>query len=381
MNKLFKKILVVQALYVFTFFGFTSALISPLAIAAPRCIQLFQTKSSILNELATTPVTVAQVSFENKKIPLILVNHNSVASLSSIYNKSIGFAVAHQRGSGNDHGLFRLGEFFIDRDAPGLRARGEINSTGISWASVPEYVLYNHKKGGGNNRVEVLFELSESEYNTAALYQKMRRAALVRPDFSFGRDSNPRDANNRITESSENCFSFCTGASTSSHLRIMRSKIKEIIQQDLDTILNSEEMKNYIHTIKNYMLNSDLSDTQLNPNLTSQFESPNSIKNLNLDRAVETELLNWIIGLKLSEDYSDLLNSLDVHNSSDFSNVRSARASAVLIYDSFVSLDYFLTDKYYSVGAFSTWQNQDLTVFQKETPKISLNKLKKFFGF
>lgn len=352
------------------------------AKAAPQCVQLFKTPTStLLREIENKPVPRGDVRLANKTIPIILVNHNSVSSLLPVYSKSIGFVVTHQRGAGNDHGLFRLGEYFIDRDAPGMRARGEVNQTGISWASVKDYVDHTYKKGGGQNRIEVLFELTESEFNTATIYQKMRRAALIRPDFSFGRDTNPQDTNNRLAQNAENCFSFCTGAGAQSQNQTIRQKINQLSGVDSTTLLNNAEMKTYIDGIKKYLLESDLSDAFLNPTLTTHLDTPQNIKNLNLDRNAEIELLNWIVGFKISEDYTSLLRNLNIHNSSDFSNVDSPRATAVLVYDATVGADYFLTSQYESQGVFSTWKNTDLTVPAKEAPKKPFAAFRKIFGF
>ena len=127
--------------------GILALSLSPLNVfAGPQCVELFHQQNSIEKRLEASPVAIGEVSITNKKLPVILVNKNSISSLDPIYKKSLGFVVTHQKGYNNDHGLLRLGDYFIDRDTPGYRSRGEINSTGISWASVKEYTDYSYRK-------------------------------------------------------------------------------------------------------------------------------------------------------------------------------------------------------------------------------------------
>ncbi len=329
--------------------------------AGSQCTDLFRHENAVVQLLNNSTVPVGEVNLGAKKIPVILANKESMEALKAVYRKSLGIAVTHQLGYNNDHGLLRLGDFFIDRDTPGARNRGEIHRTGITWASVSEYANYAYRKNS-YNRVEVLFDLSPAEYNTAMIYQKMRRAAVVRPDFNFGGDNNPKNVNNRITEAGEICFSFSTGSNTSGQARGIENKIREMGIHDVGTLMNQPDVQSYILGVKKLILESDLSEGQLNPKITLKVVAPASIKNLNLGKNQEAELLNWVVGLKISHEYTELLRTLNISNSSSFSNVNSPRASAVLVYDGNVSKRDFLSPQYKSEGIFSTWLNTALNV-------------------
>jgi len=338
--------------------------INTTAHAQNKCVEIFQIPNAIISQLENSSVAIGSVDIYGKKIPTILVNKQSVDSLKTIYNQSIGIVVAHQKGYKNDHGLLRLGDYFIDRDIPGFRNRGEINSTGLSWAPVKEYTQYTFGNQGSYNRVEVLFELSPSEYQVAMIYQKMRRAAIIRPDFTFGGDNNPKDVNNRLSDCGEICFSFSTGSATRSQEQSIRRKIQSYNITHVDTFMKSDDIIVYVNLIRSHLQNSGLSGIELHPNLSHRFETPISVKNLNLDQNAQIDLLNWIIGLQITMEYRQLLEKLEINNSSDYSSARSSRASAVLIYDGKTSKEDFLKSEYKSEGVFSTWTNKGLTIIQ-----------------
>jgi len=205
----------------FVLFSFILFLILPtVSFSQNHCAAVFQEQKSIISELKSIQgVATGEVSAANKRIPVVLANAESIASLKVILQKTLGIVIAHQKGYRNDHGLLRLGDYFIDRDIPGYRRDGELNTTGISWAKVNDYVQYQYGREGGYNRIEVVFDLSQTEFETAMIYQKMRQAAIVRPDFNFGGDYNPKDVNNRLTDCGEICFSFSTGSAVEAQVR------------------------------------------------------------------------------------------------------------------------------------------------------------------
>lgn len=346
--------------------------ISSISTAQIQCQNLFNDYSKqklpqLLQKLSGLPVPIGEVSISlksgnTKRLPVILVNAKSLESISPIYEQSIGMVVAHQKGHSNDHGLLRLGKYFIDRDVPGIRSRGEINNTGISWSPVKDFVDYATKKLT-SNRIEVMFELSATEYNTSLLYQKMRRGAMIRPDFTFGQDKNNPEWNN-VIKTGENCFTFCTGSGVAQQINAIKEKINSITHQPTDVLMVNLEVAKYTEIIKSNLLKIDLSASHLNPDLVLLGEIPNIVKNLNLSRTLEVELLNWIVGLKISQDYYELLQTLNIKNSSSFSNVESNRATAVLIYDAKVNPQTFLSAQYTSNGIFSTWKNNEFVEIQ-----------------
>lgn len=334
------------------------------ANAQNACRDLFKSSNPVLAILDEKPVAIGEVKLYTKTVPVILANNESVDSLKSIYNQSIGIVVAHQKGYNNDHGLLRLGDYFMDRDTPGARHRGEIHRTGISWAEVKGYTQVTAGRAGSYNRIEVLFYLTPAEYDVAMIYQRMRKAAIIRPDFNFGGDSNPKNVNNRLTDCGEICFSYSTGSQTRSQILSIQSKIKNLGVADYNLISADPEMKTYLLNAKSKLLKSELNVEKLSPSMFLDMNTPLVIQNLKLEKQVEAELLNWIIGLEISKDYNSLLSTLNISNSSDFSNVNSPRASAILIYDGNVKKEQFLKEDYRSEGVFSTWRNTDLQVQQ-----------------
>lgn len=333
--------------------------------AQNACRELFKSTNPILAALDEKPVAIGEVDVYGKKIPTILVNNESVDSLKEIYNQSIGIAVIHQKGYNNDHGMLRLGDYFIDRDRPGARQRGETHQTGISWAEVKGYTKVAFNRAGSYNRVEVLFQLSKPEFEVAMTYQKMRKAGIIRPDFNFGGDFNPKGLNNRLTECGEICFSFSTGSATSSQMQSIQRKFQELrLRQSYEQIVNDPEMQTYLKEAKDKIFKSDLAEDKLSPEMLSTLKIPDIIDNQRLEKIEETELLNWIVGFEITKDYNSLLNTLQISNSSDYSNARNQRASAVLIYDGNTKKEQFLRDDYQSQGVFSTWTNTKLTVHQ-----------------
>jgi hypothetical protein len=343
-----KKINLIQILFLGLIFSANTS------FAANKCVHLFAESVSVIPELQKLQVPAGEISIYEKKIPVVLVNAKSVSELKDLYNQSLGIVVAHQKGYNNDHGLFRLGDFFIDRDSPGYRSRGEIHKTGISYAFVKDYVDYVHQHKNSPNRIEVLFKLSPLEFQTAVLYQKMRRAAILRPDFSFGADSNPKNINNRMQDCGEICFSFSTGSNARSQADSAVRQIEKTGLAKFSDVSNLKSFKNFIHQAKEILWNANLSDQQLNPAMFQNLKVPKKIADLELNNEQQNELVRWIIGEKLSSEYADLLDLLDIHNSSDFSNVHSQRATAILVYDSNISPQQFLSAGYASEGIFST---------------------------
>ena len=340
---------------------------SHLAFSAPianKCTDLFLTSNSIIEEIQKTKLTAGEVQVFSKKIPTILVNKESVADLNSIYEQSIGIVVAHQKGYRNDHGLFRLGQYFIDRDTPGRRQRGELHNTGLSWAPVSEYVNYVYKLPSTYNRIEVLFKLSKVEFNTVAIYQKMRRAAIIRPDFSFGPASNPDQVNNRMSDCGEICFSFSTGSAVYAQVISAQRHIQKMGLQNFSELSATSDFKKLFATAEDYFLNADLSEKKLNPDIFKNFDVPAAIDQLKLSADQQNELVRWVIGAYISKNYADLLTDLQITNASDYSNVRSLRASAVLVYDGNVSKQDFSNTNYISQGIFSVWKNTEFSPIQ-----------------
>ncbi len=349
MKSAFKLLLVVQLL-----------LLPAITFAQVQCLDLFGQQSSFRERLKASGAPVFDTQYAGKTVSSVLVNSQTYKALAPTLKNTIGIVVAHQKGYRNDHGSVRIGDFFVDRDLPGYRNRGEINNTGIAWGTVKDYLDYAYKKAGTYVRVEALFELSNAEYNTALIYQKMRRAALVRPDFTFGGGNNPKEVNNRLDRGGEICFSFSCGSSTPEHVREIAQKLSQLGITDLSAYMSRPSIKDYIQQMKEQILEADLIDG-LFPEMTLTGALKTELEKAfpELTDQQRNTVTNWVVGLSISKDYENLINSLQIHNSSSFSNITSKRSSTILVYDANVSDKDFLTSDYMSEGIFSTWKHKN----------------------
>lgn len=336
--------------------------------AKNMCAGLFSDNTFYQKFLFNKNLPTAEIDYGGKKVVAILANAKSYDELSRIQAESMGIAVIHQGDWRNDHGMLRLGGYFIDRDTPGARRQGETNTTGIAWASVKQYVDYASQRVGGYNRVEVLFDLNASEMKAAVTYQKMRRAGIVRPDFTFGGDNNPKHLNNRLADCGEICFSFSTGSAIYGQIRAIEQNLAKINITNPKEFIEQPKIKEYLDKTLNKLFEANLDQNALNPSFTEGQQGftgilgglfgkkdakPTELQNLT------TEDINWLIGYKASIDYYNLLSTLQIRNSNDFSNLSSPRAKAVVIYDASVSAERFLSKDYNSKGVFSTWYNKN----------------------
>lgn len=324
-----------------------------------KCVQLFDIPFKVIDQINLTDAPVYQGSYEGKTFPSILVNNRTYDKMQNALSKTLGITVIHQTGHGNDHGMLRLGDYFIDRDLPGYRSRGEINKTGIAWASVKEYLVYAEYAQTPYNRIEVLFDLNDAEYETATAYQKMRRAGLIRPDFTYGTDTNPRDLNNRLDGGGEICFSFSCGTSASAQIYQIKRELNKIGVQDVNAFMANPEVVAFVKEARNKILRLGYTVYDLNPDMMADNRKAPAVgRLLNLKKgASRTIALNWIVGLAFTSEYNTLLNTLGINGSSDFSNISSPRAIGMLVYDAVVSDADFMSPDYQSTGAFSTYEH------------------------
>ena len=347
-------------------------LVSSSAQARLFCAGLFSENKLFVEELLAKKIPAAEVNVGNKKLLIALVNNHTFPEVQQLYAHSLGIVVNHQKGYNNDHGMLRLGDYFIDRDAPGARRDGEINTTGISWSPVKGYVDYAAKSGRSYNRLEVLFELKPAEMRTALIYQKMRRAGIVRPDFVFNGAANP-EKNNRLENCGEICFSFSTGSAIDGQVRAIEQKLKSLGVENPHEFIQEPAVRTYLKNISEYLFKAKLDGATLTPTMTTKLDKLGWIKSLlggervkkpALLREMSEEDVNWLLGYKTSVDYASLLKALGVSNSSTFSNVNAPRASAVMVYDANVTQEKFLSDDYTSEGVFSTWRNFESVALQ-----------------
>jgi hypothetical protein len=335
------------------------------------CAALFSENKFYVTQVMDKKIPAAEVDIGNKNILVMLANSRTTAEIKELYSHSLGIVVNHQKGYTNDHGMLRLGDYFIDRDTPGARRDGEINTTGISWSPVKNYVDYAARAGKGNNRIEVLFDLNPKEMRTALVYQKMRRAGIIRPDFTFKGAKNP-ELNNRLEECGEICFSFSTGSGVEQQIRAVEKKIQQLGIENPREFINEPDVAAYLNKMSDYLMSARLDGRSLSPHVTTtltkfsflDFFSRNRVKKPDALRDLHEIDINWLVGYKASLEYSALLKTLGISNSNNFSNVNAPRASAVLVYDAKTSPEQFLNSDYTSEGVFSTWRNNEIIPLQ-----------------
>lgn len=326
-------------------------------------VSSLQKRQSIAQTLVQSQVAAIAKPTEHGAIPVILGNVKNFDSLKSLYEKSIGIIVQHQPDYNNDHGMYRLGLNYIDMDAPGYRQRGELYKTGLSWVSLKEYLQYSYKKSS-SVRIEVLYKLNDFDYNTAYAYQAMRRAAIVRAPFTFGGGRTNMKLPNMMAQGGEHCFSFCSGTSLGAQINEMSNQLRTDGFMNVEKLMEDQEVKNYLAQAQSALLQADPNNAnQLNANIGINIQVPSAIANnatfINGSGTKKTEILNWIIGYKLSTDYRALLMKLGVYGGSAFEGIHSAEASAIVIYDGAQTNDSFQTTNYVSKGIFSTWTQKD----------------------
>jgi hypothetical protein len=312
----------------------------------------------------STPAPFIEIKHSSGKVPVVLANAETVASLKDTFDHSMGIIVQHQPGYRNDHGMFRLSDNFIDLDSPGYRARGELYQTGISWAPVTEYLNYAYKRAQPV-RVEILFKLDEYDLTVAKSYQLMRRSAIVRAPFSFGGAKNNLDQQNMLKYSGENCFSFCQGSYVQSQISEIRTVLMQTGFDKPEAVLENSDFKAELKKIKQTFFSANPNDTKIiNPQSLAKFLVPKIISEnklwQNLSDAKKNEALNYFIGMAISIEYKNLLQRLEVRSGSGFESLSSSEVAAVVIYDSNVTEANFKNKNYTSPGIFTTWTNADM---------------------
>lgn len=326
-------------------------------------ITSLQKRQSIAENLVRSKVASVAKPTSHGAIPVILGNIKNFDALKSLYEKSIGIVVQHQPDYNNDHGMYRLGLNYIDMDSPGYRQRGELYQTGLSWVSMKEYLQYSFGRNG-SVRIEVLYKLNDFDYSTAYAYQAMRRAAIVRAPFTFGGGRPNLKLANMLAQGGENCFSFCGGTSLRSQISEMSAKLGADGYTQLSDLMEDKDVQGYLAEAKKALLTADPNNTyQLNSSIGLNIEVPQAIASQAAyaggNMMKKAEILNWLIGYKLSTDYNALLTKLGVFGGNSFEGVNNAEASAVVIYDGSQTTDSFQTKNYLSKGIFSTWTQQD----------------------
>ena len=293
-------------------------------------------------------------------LPVILMNNESLPKLKPLTSKSIGFQVALQPDWKNDHGLLRLGNIMIDMDTPGARGYGEILDTGLAWKNIYSYLPRMNEHS--NKIVEVTFALSDSEFKTAAIYQKLRRAAIYRVPFTFGGAQNNLNQLNMLRSGGENCFSFCRGASLPSQISEMRTEIQKNTGVSFENLKQIKDVRNFLQSGLDLIYHGDAYEPdQFNNEIALKAPEAHSVqvilKALNAE-ANALETMNWLLALESSLQYQNLLKQLHVDYGVGWEGAQSPRATAILIYDPTATTEEFQSPDYVRPGIFNSWRHQ-----------------------
>lgn len=342
-------------------FLFLSTSLTTLSVQAQnQCAALFEiprTRSALEDFLKTAGIPAVLMPTVNGEIPVVLMNARTGPLMKDFMSESIGTLVAHQPNWKNDHGLLRLDDVIADMDVPGMRQRGELHSTGISWVSAQGYL----QRGGSYKRLEVAYALTPAEVRTARLYQRMRRAAILRVRFAFGNFTQNAQRANFLSAGGENCFAFCSASSLSSQINEVHSRFQATGLGSFDEVIARPDVGAWLEKVNEKLLavNPD-SAQELSPALPAAVGAPKSILSSPafqaLDEAHKSEALNWLVGGNLSLAYQKLVDELGFSaTGSGFTGMNNRRATAVLIYDTQTPAAEFVKNSYESKGIFSIW--------------------------
>ena len=315
-----------------------------------------RTRPGIVSHLRETPEIPAFVKkTANGDLPVILVTPKTYPLLKSVLDRSMGTMFVQQVGYNNDHGLMRVGPYIIDVDLPGHRGYGEINATGLAWKHMDSYIP---RRNTEYNMVEVGFLLSKTEYETSLYYQLIRRAAIIRVPFTFG-GHEPDMTQPNTVRGGEHCFIFCKGSAISGHVHEIKREMSGMGIKDVDSFMQKEIVKTFLKDARTKLLNTRFDDTaNLNWSAVNQgamvealrAELPQGLKDQ--DRAI---LINWIVGLDASIGYQSLRREIGITDDGGFGDMRSPRASYVLVYAKDADAARFRDASFESPGVFYSW--------------------------
>lgn len=360
----------------------TTAVISGTpALAGPECAKAVE---SVLRSLedkdyaGARPALIAMLQREgapaylkrvgNSEIPVILVTKNTAPKIQEFLDNSFGTQIALQPGYNNDHGMMRLTDRIIDVDLPGARGFGEIHQTGIAWKPLGSYL--ERRQAGSGVLLEVSYALKPDEKLDAELYQRVRRAAIIRANFTFGGTGARNDLPNMMASGGEHCFIFCKGSAINTQESEIRSRIQKLGVADVNSLLNDPRTQRFLSLTREHILAVDPNNKNLLNNSTvtgTQFlEVLGGAVPEHLNKQEKMTLANWIVGLDATQRYRALLGNLGVTSDMAIADAHSKRATAILVYDSDQKSADFRSGKYTSDGKFYNLRSGD----QRPLPPI-----------
>lgn len=300
------------------------------------------------------PVFIKQ-NDQGVEVPIILLNSKTAKKLDSFLENSFGTQVALQKDWNNDHGLLRAGKNIIDLDSPGARGYGELHQTGLAWKDVHGYLA--HRGYGSSPILEVSYLLTPTEKNIIDYYQKVRRAAIFRVQFTFGGHNGP-DYPNLLKSGGEHCFIFCKASAVQSHLSEIKSKLTSYGLKDPDSVLENPNFKILMKKLQDEVNKTDAG--KVNPNMLS---GANTLTNFNsfypegLAANKKKEFIDWLVAYDSSKKYMSVMRDLGVSGDYGLRDAINKRASAIFVIDEAASIESFKQGTYTNSGKFTNWPN------------------------
>jgi hypothetical protein len=291
-------------------------------------------------------------------IPVVLVNTETAPVLKNFIDNSIGTQIALQPAYNNDHGLFRFTNRLIDLDKPGARGYGELHATGISWKPLYEYL--KRRNSSSSVVIEVSYAINADEKIIAEYYQRVRRAAIFRTQFTFAGTVAQKGVPNLLQTGGEHCFVFCKGTAIHAQISELENLIKNAGIADVQEFLKYPQTQAFLANAQEKILAANADDPRsLNHAIATKETDLKLIAEVlpaGLPPAERQVFANWVIALDASQSYGKLLSDLGVSGDLAVGDSRNPRATAILVYDmpnkaaSFFNATYSTPGKFYSMS-------------------------------
>ncbi len=291
---------------------------------------------------------------KGESIPVILLNKTTSPKLKSLIENSFGTQVALQKNWNNDHGLLRAGNFIIDLDTPGARGFGEIEQTGLAWKNVHSYLT--HTGPGSSPTLEVAYLLTPDEKSVVDYYQKVRRAALFRVNFTFA-DYDAGNFTNTLKNGGEHCFLFCKATEVSTHIDEIKGKLSKLGLKDPSILLANPKAQKAFKEIQALFNQTD--PDKLHSEILSS-KSRLALFNAHYPKKIvsdaqKLEFLNWLISYDASVKYHQTMKTLGVTEDLGVEDAINSRVSVIFVYDESADPATFLNGTYSNYGKFISW--------------------------
>jgi hypothetical protein len=306
-------------------------------------------QKALLSPQANRKAIIAEVKSKNipaflkmtpsGPLPVILVESDAFAKLSSLINSSIGIQILLQPNTNfTDHAMFRVGKTQIDWAMPETRAYfpgdpAELHGSGIAWRDI-DAQLKDFAKRDRYSRVtiEVNYRVSPTEKMAVEYYHRVRRATLtsIQQTNSHGQ-LRPHVPGGLYTY--EGCFQFCSGSMLSTLKDFLADKMKASGIQNINEFISKPEVQEVLARARNKIMTADVWDAKkFNYEIFSQFSLPNEILPTEADKE---EFMNSLVAYDAVDRAIKVFTRLgigrEVTARENFSN---PNVTAILIYTS-----------------------------------------------